>query len=277
MLAQTQSTLSKELLQAVETARAAGELVLQLRSGFTEKIKSDGSIVTSADIASANLIRNRLQSAFPMDAVLTEEDEDDPARVQSRRCWIVDPIDGTTAYVSGSEDFDIYIALVEDGVPIVAVTHQPVTGKTVAAAAGGGVWLGDASSWQLAKLPVLQSPPVIVTRHWLGAPSNLDWVRELAAKIGAEAKRATTGISSRSFLSSGVDAIIGRSTSDKPISAKEWDVAPLDLIVREAGGWSSDLLGRPLGFNKLYPVFPTGLVLARTHALGERIIAAITK
>ncbi len=271
------TNLRHELDCAIDVARIAGELVLDLRKEFTQKLKPDGSIVTSADLASADLIRARLQAEFPRDAILTEEDVDDDSRLGFNRCWIVDPIDGTTAYVSGSDDFDIYIALVEHGIPVVAVTHQPVFCRTIATAAKSGVWLGHEAAWQAIAFPLAATPPVIVTRHWLGAPANLQWITDLALRIDARAMRAGSGISPRTFLATGVDAIIGRSATDQPISAKEWDIAPLDLIVREAGGWSSDLLGRPLVFNKPNPVFPSGILLARTHSLGEKIIGAIAQ
>ncbi len=272
-----QTRLRRELKCAIDTARAAGELVLRLRPTLTKQTKADGSVVTNADFASAQLIRDRLITEFPHDAVLTEEDTDDPSRLGFARCWIVDPIDGTTAYVSGSDDFDIYIALVENGVPVVAVTHQPVTGMTIAAAKSSGVWFNDAENWQAAAVPKQQTPTVIVTRHWLGAPANLQLIKDLSQRIDAVAVRAATGISARSFLQPGIDAIVGVSVSDQPIGAKEWDIAPLDLIARESGGWSSDLLGQPLIFNKPTPQFPTGLILARTPALGEKIVLAIAR
>ena len=272
-----QTNLRRELNCAIDAARAAGELVLRLRPTLTKQAKADGSVVTNADFASARLIRDRLITEFPHDAVLTEEDTDDHSRLGFSRCWIVDPIDGTTAYVSGSDDFDIYIALVENGVPVVAVTHQPVTGMTIAAAKSSGVWCNDAENWQAAGVPNQQTPTVIVTRHWLGAPANLQFIKDLSQRIDAVAVRAATGISARSFLQPGIDAIVGVSVSDQPIGAKEWDIAPLDLIARESGGWSSDLLGQPLIFNKPTPQFPTGLILARTPSLGEKIVAALRR
>lgn len=266
--------LRTELEVAIDVAGQAGELVLDLRDNCTRRQKSDGSIVTSADLASADLIRNRLSAAFPGDAIFTEEDEVNGTRLSRTRCWIVDPIDGTSAFVSGSDDFDVYLALVEDGIPIVAVAYQPVTRRFIFASRGGGAWIEMDATRSAVRLPSPQSPPVIVTRHWLGAPGNLDIVRRLAERAGGLGRASSTGISPRTFLSAGVDAIVGISASVRPIIAKEWDIAPLDLIVREAGGWSSDLSGRSLQFNKPDPFFPSGILLARTGELGLQLVRA---
>jgi 3'(2'), 5'-bisphosphate nucleotidase len=264
-----------ELSCAIDVAREAGELVLRLRASFTEQRKSDGSIVTSADLASAELIRRRLAARFPGDAILTEEDSVESSRTEFSRCWIVDPIDGTSAYVSGSEDFDIYIALIENQRPIVVVAHQPVTGRTFFASRGNGAWQQASAEPSTIRLARPESTPVVVSRHWLGSPANRELVAEYARRVGGVLQSTKGGISPRTFLSPGVDAIVGVSVGDKPISAKEWDLAPLDLIVIEAGGWASDIYGHPLRYNKPEPNFPSGIVLARTPEIGRDLIAAI--
>lgn len=272
------STIESEWNLAREICQEAAQLVLRLRDSFHQSRKDDGSIVTSADIASAELIRARLSAAFPEDCILTEEDPTDSLeRLHYRRCWIADPIDGTTAYASGSSDFDVYLALIEEGRPRIVVAHQPVTGQVITAARGLGAWrFADGTSEEV-RWPAPPTPAVIVSRHWLGSPANLESVQQFARIAGGVATSARSGISPRTFLQPGVDAIVGISVTEQPISAKEWDVAPLDLIVTEAGGWSSDLFGKPLQFNKAVPNFPTGLVLARTRELGRKLIAAIAE
>jgi fructose-1,6-bisphosphatase/inositol monophosphatase family enzyme len=98
-------------------------------------IEPDGSPVTSADLAAAAAIRATLREAFPGDAILTEEGIDG-ARLSSRRCWIGDPLDGTSHFIAGSDDFDTFVALAVDGVPAVAVTLQPTTDLIVREAGG---------------------------------------------------------------------------------------------------------------------------------------------
>jgi fructose-1,6-bisphosphatase/inositol monophosphatase family enzyme len=271
------SGLTLELRSAIEIARAAGDLILRLRPNLTRSTKSDGSIVTNADLAAADLIRSRFSAAFPDDAVLTEEDFDDSGRPAAPRCWLIDPIDGTKAYAGQSDDFDVYIALIEGGIPIAAVTHQPVTGRSLAAAVGEGAWQSNGNTWERIENFSARVPPRIVTRHWLGAPANWESIQRVAERVGGTAVQASTGISARSVVQPGFDAIVGLSVDGRPIGAKEWDVAPLDLIVRELGGWASDLRGERLTFNKPVPNFPAGLVLAQSRDLGERIVAALAE
>jgi myo-inositol-1(or 4)-monophosphatase len=269
------SPLGTEWRAAVETARAAGELVLRMRPNIRPRTKSDGSPLTDADLASAELIRRRLTDAFPSDRILTEEDDQSGVAESCHRCWIVDPIDGTSAYIKGIDDFDVYLSLIRDGMPVVAVTYQPTKDLTIAAVEGAGVWVATDGQWQVAAAAAPQNPPTLVTRHWLGAPDNLETIVQLAAEVGGQSVRTTSGISSRTLLKPGIDAIIGWSATDRAISAKEWDVAPLDLISRELGGWSSDAYGDSLRFAKPIPNFPRGLVLARTRELGRRIVSAL--
>jgi 3'-phosphoadenosine 5'-phosphosulfate (PAPS) 3'-phosphatase len=271
-------SIERDWQLAIDIAREAAELVLRLRPNISQQRKDDGSIVTSADMASALYIRRRLQAEFPHDAVLTEEDSHDSLeRIKFPRCWIVDPIDGTSAFASGSSDFDVYLALVEAGRPRIVVAHQPVTGQAVTAMEGEGTWTINDGQRTRIRLAAPQTPPVIVTRHWLGAPINTRFVQSVAEHAGGIARNTGWGISARTFVTEGVDAVIGVSMTDHPIAAKEWDVAPLDLIVREAGGWSSDLKGEALQFNKPVPKFPGGILLARTPELGQRLIAAIAQ
>src|SRR5574339_474622 len=87
---------------AVEVAREAGQHSLEwLRKGARSWNKSPGNVVTEADIAINDLIGNRLRSARPDYGWLSEETRDNPADRRQRRVWVVDPIDGTRAFVKG--------------------------------------------------------------------------------------------------------------------------------------------------------------------------------
>ena len=112
------SPWSRELAVAIETADAAGALILEYYNNHSAKEykKDDDSPVTDADIASDKLIRERLNEAFPGDALLTEEGAKDQARLQHSRVWIVDPIDGTAQFIAANGKFDVLIALAVDQV-----------------------------------------------------------------------------------------------------------------------------------------------------------------
>ena len=86
---------------AVRAARRAAAAILERRRRHEVSIKPDGTPVTSADLAADAAIRTTIGEAFPEDAVLSEEGVDDPVRRANRRCWIVDPLDGTSYFVAG--------------------------------------------------------------------------------------------------------------------------------------------------------------------------------
>ena len=116
--------------------RDAGAVALKYFRGELKswtKGKGD-SPVTEADIASNDLLRERLLA--PGDGWLSEESENDPSRLDARRVWVVDPIDGTRAYIAGREDWSISAALVEAGRPVVAALYAPATDELFLATRG---------------------------------------------------------------------------------------------------------------------------------------------
>jgi myo-inositol-1(or 4)-monophosphatase len=117
--------------------REAGALALSM---FGTSVKSwtkgQGSPVTAADIAANDLLRERLAAAAPAIAWLSEESPDDEARRTARRVWVVDPIDGTRAYIAGRTDWAVSVALVEDGRPVAGALFAPAEPAFYAAVAG---------------------------------------------------------------------------------------------------------------------------------------------
>jgi fructose-1,6-bisphosphatase/inositol monophosphatase family enzyme len=218
-----------------------------------------------------------VREAFPEDAVLSEEGADDPARLGNPRCWIVDPLDGTSYFVAGGDDFDTFLALAIEGVPAVAVTLQPATGLLLGAVAGRGAWIqaGEGPRRPLA-LAAAGVPWRLATKAWLGAPANVPALRAVAGAVGGELLVPTFSLCPRCFVppAPAVDAVLGV-PAGAPLGAWEWDVAPLDLIVREAGGAATDLAGAPLRYNRPWPRFDGGLIVAADATLHARLLAAL--
>src|SRR5260370_15085862 len=100
--------------------------------------KNGGPPVCEADIAGDRLLRERLSAAAPNYGWRSEESGDDPARLAAQRVWIVDPIDGTRAYIRGGADWTIAAALVEAGRPGVGVVFSPAEAGVVSARCVGG-------------------------------------------------------------------------------------------------------------------------------------------
>ena len=127
----------------LEAAREAGALALRLQADGELKTwrKDGGSPVTSADIALDRGLRTRLLEARPDYGWLSEETEDDSSRLSAGRVFVVDPIDGTVAFMKGRPWWAVSIAVVEDGEPVAGVLEVPELGETYAARAGAGAWL----------------------------------------------------------------------------------------------------------------------------------------
>jgi myo-inositol-1(or 4)-monophosphatase len=282
------SAYEREIQVAIAVVREAGSAILGLFDRAADSTKPDGSVVTEADYASDAAIRAGLRAAFPDDAILTEEGVDDPDRLSRERCWIADPIDGTAYFVARSDDFDVFLALAVAGRPVVAVSYQPVTGLLLGAVAGGGAWIerSDAGRTPLTFRPNPGSRS-IATKSWLGAPANLPVLRRVAGRLDrARVVEVTRSLCVRALLpgQDGVDAIAAVPVGP-PLDSWEWDVAAVDLIVRESGGASFDLRGQPLRFNQPRPRFDQGFVIANdlefhrdiVSILGEEWDATATK
>lgn len=235
--------------------------------------KRDGSPVTDADIAADRAIREVLARRPPDEPILTEEGQDNATRLDCTRCWIVDPIDGTEQFILRTGEFDVLVALVEYGRPIVAAGYQPTTGTLVTATRGSGTWLrtGDAPARQIRFEPT-SGHPRLATSKWFGAPENAQILEVLSAELSASrAQSMMTGFTPRLFLPPRpFDAMVGVRHGEDQFMAWEWDFAVADLVISEAGGKVTDLEGHAFQYNKADPRNTGGLIAAadpETHGL----------
>jgi 3'-phosphoadenosine 5'-phosphosulfate (PAPS) 3'-phosphatase len=270
----------RDLDAAVAAALAGGAIVREFYDGNTAATyaKGDGSPVTDADLASDQAIRQVLKDVCPDDPILSEEGLDDDRRLAASRCWIVDPIDGTEQFIHRSGEFDVLVALIENGRPVVAAGYQPTTELMVTAVAGEGAWVrrGDGELEQVRFEPA-GARPRLATSKWFGAPENGAILQSVADRLGIAPERSTvTGFSPRMFLTPrALDVMIGiRPTGDQTM-AFEWDFAVGDLVFHEAGGMVTDLAGEPFWYNKPLPHNVNGLVAAVDPESHARALAAL--
>ena len=216
---------------AVEIARAAGDLTLRWfrSSALAVDHKGDGSPVTEADRAAERLVRDELMRRYPADAVVGEEEADTPGT--SGRRWMVDPIDGTKAFMRGVPLYSTLLALDDEHGPAVGVIHLPALGETVHAGRGLGCFCND--------VPAHVSREASLARACLTTCGFDDWPAAMfAAAHGSGAALRTWGDGyGYALVATGrVEAMID------PVIAPH-DVAPMPVIMREAGGRYSDLRG----------------------------------
>lgn len=217
----------RELDTARRAAARAGEEILRLRAaGVETEQKPDHSPVTAADRASEKVIAACLEEAFPADGVLGEEG----ARKESAsgRRWIIDPIDGTRAFVRGSPAWSVLIALEDPAGVAVGVCYLPVFGSLFFAERGGGAWRDSsrirASAIESVSRAVLCVNELEKARELPFADRLLGWMSRFWAV------RSMGGCLDAMMIAQGqADVWI------EP-SGKVWDFAPLKIIIEEAGG-----------------------------------------
>jgi 3'(2'), 5'-bisphosphate nucleotidase len=117
---------------AAGLARRAGELLLGLRTDLERADADPDAVRAAGDRQSHELLARAIADAYPADGVLSEEGKLDPARLEARRVWIVDPLDGTREFgEAGRTDWAVHVALVVDGVPCAGAVALPARGLTM--------------------------------------------------------------------------------------------------------------------------------------------------
>jgi myo-inositol-1(or 4)-monophosphatase len=230
-------------------AREAGALALQSFRGQPKSwIKGKSSPVSEVDLAVDALLRERLL-AIRDAGWLSEETEDDPVRLQRAEVWVVDPIDGTRAYLAGLADWAISAALVDAGRPVVAALYAPVTDELFLATAGGGATLNGA--------PIRASGgDGLAGAKFAGAKRRLDSLAAIEPRIETTPRIPSLALRLARVATGALDGTFAAPNSH------DWDLAAADLLVHEAGGLISTLTGESLIYNRPDPVVHDALLAA---------------
>ncbi len=241
-----------------ETVREAGALALSLfRTDLKNWTKGASSPVSEADIAVNDLVEGRLRSATPDYGWLSEESVDDDSRLGKQLVWIVDPIDGTRAYLAGREDWCVSIALVAEATPVLAAVFAPVTDEFFFAVRGQGATRNDIGVSATAGIdlnfPRMAGPKPLVQRL---SPSSDEIV--LFPRIGSLALRLCR------VADGSLDAAFAGGQS------RDWDLAAANLIVQEAGGRMTALSGDAIEYNRREVTH--GVLVAAGHDRHARIV-----
>jgi myo-inositol-1(or 4)-monophosphatase len=196
------------------------------------------SPVSEADIAVNDLLRTALPQ--PGDGWLSEESENDPARLHARRVWVVDPIDGTRAFIAGREDWSISVALVEDGRPVLAAVYAPAADELFAAVAGQGATQNGR--------PMRASAGTSLEGARLAGPKRrLDWIAGRHPGLVVVPRIHSLALRLVRVAQAEIEGAVAGG------NANDWDLAAADLLVHEAGGVMTSLDGRTLLYNRPEP------------------------
>ena len=251
--------------ELADAARRAGEIALRdFRLGATTSAavhaKHGGSPVTGADLAVDRYLSARLRAAFPDAGWLSEETADDLSRLDKASLLVVDPIDGTRAFLAGDPRWTVSIAFVLDARPIAGVVHAPVLGETYGAALGCGARLDGA--------PIRAAEKATLAGARIGGPKAM--IAALAKAAGAEliAAPRIPSLALRLARVAGGALDVGLASAN----AHDWDVAAADILLSEAGALLTDAHGQILRYNARET--RRGALLACGASLAPALVAA---
>jgi myo-inositol-1(or 4)-monophosphatase len=244
--------MEHELDCLTRALRKAGERARELaEKGFEVHTKKDRSPVTTADLEVNRILRDMQHTHFPDDGWLSEESPDDHDRLRKARVWIVDPIDGTKAYVNKLPEYCISVGLIEAGRPVLGAIFNPSTDELFTAVLGDGLRVNGR--------PVTPVPPVGERSEILVSPWEYRGGRwaDLDGRIQC---RPSLSIAHSLAL-----VAAGRAQAALTIEPEnEWDLAAGVLLVGESGGTVADAEGRPFTFNQATPRFRGVIAVAAT-------------
>lgn len=250
-------SLSRDLDILKDLALAAGHRAMDFKQpgqGARAWKKHGGSPVTEADMAVNDILAAGLTKARPDYGFLSEETQDDPVARQKHRCWVVDPIDGTRAFMRDDPNWCIGVSLVEDGRSVAGVIFAPELDQLYEARKGGGAWrnqhpirvseCASDSGWRL-----------ITNEGMLNHPS---WP-EPWPKVEVAHPKPNATLLRLAFVAAGEwDGVLTLANK------ADWDLAPGAVLVEEAGGLISTHKGEAFEFNRRVPA-QRSVIASGTH------------
>jgi myo-inositol-1(or 4)-monophosphatase len=238
-------------------ALEAGAVLRRHRTGPLEvRRKASGEVVTAADLEADACIRAGLAAAFPADAVFSEEAEDTPARLASDRVWIVDPLDSTSNFTEGGDEYSVSIGLSVAGLARLGVVYGPARQELFAGCRGAGVTLNGAPVRVSAAADLAQARLTVSRREWRWGLDRLAATLPIRpmASIAHKLARVAAGLDDGMFSA---------------LPRKQWDTCAGVALVLAGGGRASLLDGHAIDFNRPALRQPLGLLAAgpRLHPL----------
>ncbi len=227
-------TVDSEVVDfAVGAARDAGELTLRWyqQAGLQVQAKGDGSPVTEADLAAETRLRELIAERYPDDSILGEEFDDITGH--TGRTWVIDPIDGTKAFTQGVPLFATLLALVDEHGPAAGVIYLPGLDECVWAGRGrGAFWNGEPC--RVGGRSSLEGAFICTSGLGYWPEVALDRLRASGARL-------------RTWGDAYGYALVATGRAEAMVDPEcfDWDVAPISVIINEAGGTFTDTSGVP--------------------------------
>jgi myo-inositol-1(or 4)-monophosphatase len=254
------------LESACDIAREAGGLLAGYYArGVEFQLKGEYDLVTEADKASEALVVERLRNLFPTHSILGEEGGQ--REQHSEYQWYVDPLDGTTNFAHGYPMFNVTLALERAGELIAGAIYDPLRDEMFAAELGGGAYL-NGRRIHVSKVAALQQALLST-----GFPSykrhqsvNVHFFHQVAMCTHG-VRRSGSAALDLAFVA------CGRLDGFWEFGLKPWDMAAGLLLIREAGGRTSDMRGAPAALRGAHIAVTNGTIHDELLALFADVFA----
>ena len=227
---------------AIQAALEAGKTVMNVyNQEFSSTLKNDNEPLTEADITSNQIIQKIISdSGYP---ILSEESVDDKKRLDSKKIWIIDPLDGTSDFIKKTGEFTIMISLVEDHIPILGVIFWPTKSILYLAQKGQGAFKSDNGAWSklsVSKISELENCRAVGSRYHI---SEIE--KNLIKRLNISQFTSKGSSLKVADISSG-NAELYFTTTNK---IKQWDTCASYCLITEAGGKMTDMFGNDIKYN----------------------------
>lgn len=231
-----------DLALLTDAARAAGDIALRYFRNAPKVWEKHGEgPVTEADISVNEMLMSRLRAARPTYGWLSEESPDTEERLDCEHLFLIDPIDGTSAFIAGDSSFSHSFAVAQDGVVTAAVVYLPAKDRLYAASLGGQVTcnggpIRSSTQSQVRGATLLSPKAHLDPDHWHGAVPQV--TRHFRASVAYRL------------------CLVAEGAFDGMLSLRqawEWDIAAGALIASMAGATVTNRLGEKLRFNAETP------------------------
>ena len=238
--------LSREWAVARELAREAGRLLLEVYATDFAVVEKDGGAgpVTEADRRANAFLVEALRREFPGDGIVAEESADHGDSRSRRRCWFVDPLDGTAEFVARNGEFAVHVGLAVDGEARLGVVYRPVGDKLYAGIVGDGCTLeekGDTRELRVNQVTDPAAMRLVVSRSHRSRKT--DAIRQ-ALGITRVIECGSVGLKCGLLAEGAADLYLHPGPK-----SQRWDSCAPEAVLRAAGGVLTDLAGDPYRYD----------------------------
>ena len=245
---------------ALRAVLKAGNVIAEIyQRDFSVEIKSDNSPLTEADTKSSEILCAGLEeSEYP---ILSEEVLDNEERMRARlnanKVWIFDPLDGTKEFVSKVNEFSIMLALVEEGIPIIGIVHQPITKALFIAQKGQGVFMKTENGWEkleTSNINNFSQATALCSKNHLS-----DNDKSFLEYLGLQkfAPHGSSGLKAGEICRRNAEFYFNSSQG-----LKQWDTCAAYCMLVEAGGKITDMFGNDLKYNIPEVIHKEGVLIS---------------